>query len=125
MRHKVILFGEAEKGAYKTPHKVKELPQLMDRLGNPPPESEGLFYAVQALLYEREIVYFRVVEEGFSHPDYYFGIQYLEEKEKGIHALCLPKVGDPELLNAFQTLCQKHKSVLITTQKDLYDYLTS
>ncbi|MES2122361.1 MAG: hypothetical protein V4492_06245, partial [Chlamydiota bacterium] len=66
MRLKIFLFGEAEKGDYCTPFVCKSLPQLADTFGNPPEESRGLMYAVQAILYERELIYFRVKEEGFS-----------------------------------------------------------
>lgn len=127
MRHAMALFGEAEKGSFKAPHIVRELPQLIDRLGNPPPESKGLFFAVQALLFEREIIFFRVAEEGFSKLDYFNGLRYLEDREKTkrLSALCLPGVGDAEIIDASQSICLIHKSLLITTQKDLYDYLTS
>lgn len=126
MKQTIALFGAAEKGAFKIPYVVRELPQLMDQLGHPPEESEGLFYAVQALLYEREIIYFRVQEEGFSKVDYFTGLKLLEEKEpiSKITALCLPGVGDREILNLSRSICQIHKSFLITSQKDLYDYLT-
>jgi hypothetical protein len=127
MRYVLALFGEAEKGAFKTAHIVRELPQLVDRFGNPPEESEGLFFAVQALLFKREIIFFRVAEEGFSKLDYFSGLKTLEDQEKvhELHAICLPKVGDAEILAATQPICQLRKSFLITTQKDLYDYLTS
>ena len=127
MRHVVALFGEAEKGQYKTPYYLKALPQLMDYLGNPPPETEGLFFAIQALLYDREIIFFRVEDEGFSALDYFQGFKYLEDREKvkQVNALCLPGVGSLEILNASNGLCKIHKTHLITTQKDLYDYLTS
>ena len=124
MRHVVALFGEAEKGQYKKPYIVRELPQLVDLLGNPPPDSEGLFFAVQALLYERELVFFRVQNEGFSKADYYSGLKFLHDSPRPIHALCLPGVGDAELLDAFQPICSFHRSHIITSQKDLYDYLT-
>lgn len=123
MRHRIALFGEAEKGQCKKPYILKELPELIDHLGNPPPESEGLFFAIQALLFEREIIYFRVEDEGFSHADYFAGLNFLKEEAK-MHALCMPGVGDKELLDAFHPLCEKHQSQLIVTQKDLYDYLT-
>lgn len=123
--HTVALFGEAEKGAFRTPHVLRELPHLMDRLGNPPKESEGLFFAIQAILYSREIIFFRVEVEGFSPPDYYSGLKYLSENKQPVHALCMPGVGDPKILEATQTLCHTHNSFLITNQKDLYDYLTS
>ncbi len=127
MKHIVALFGEAEKGEFCIPHKLQELTQLVERLGHPPFESEGLFFAVQAILYNREILYFRVEQEGFNPDDYFSGFKYLENKElvNAMHALCLPGVGDPEILGATQSLCHVHKSFLITTQKDFYDYLTS
>ena len=124
MRHVIALFGEAEKGQFKKPYVFKELPQLVDHLGNPPPESEGLFFAIQALLYKREVIYFRVLEEGFSLIDYMYGLGALREV-KQLHALCMPGVSDRQILSASQVICNTHKSMLIATQKDLYDYLTS
>lgn len=123
MRHRIALFGEAEKGLCQKPYILKTLPELIDYLGNPPPESEGLFFAIQALLFEREVIYFKVTEEGFSHDDYLAGLAYLR-KEPKMDALCMPGVGDHELLNAFHPICEKHSGHLIVTQKDLYDYLT-
>jgi hypothetical protein len=125
MQQIVALFGESEKGAFKKPHVLCKLPQLYDLLGNPPQESEGLFFAVQAILYNREVIFFRVAEEGFSRPDYFLGLKYLEQKEKKISALCMPGVGNPEILAASQSVCDIHRSFLITNQKDLYDFLTS
>ncbi|HSX11039.1 MAG TPA: hypothetical protein VLF94_04920 [Chlamydiales bacterium] len=125
MQQIVALFGEAEKGVFKKPYVLRKLPQLYDLLGNPPHESQGLFFAVQAILYNREIIYFRVAEEGFSPPDYFTGLKYLEDKAKRITALCMPGVGNPEILTASQSVCEIHKSFLITNQKDLYDFLTS
>lgn len=125
MRHVMTIFGEAEKGQCRVPHFLKDLPQLVDLFGNPPEESEGLFFAIQALLFRRELIYFRVEQEGFSNPDYYVGLKYLEDKAHTVNALCLPGVGDPNILDATQAVCRAHKSFLITTQKDLYDYLTA
>ena len=124
MRHVVALFGESEKGQFKKPYVLTELPQLVDLLGNPPPESEGLFFAIQALLYKREVIYFRVLEEGFSRIDYLYGFGALREVKK-LHAICLPGVGDGEIITASHSICEIHKSHLISSQKDLYDYLTS
>lgn len=127
MKQIVALFGEAEKGAFKTPHILTRLPQLVDLLGNPPGESEGLFFAIQAILYNRDIIFFRVAEEGFSQLDYFSGLKYLgnREKVKQLNALCLPGVGNPEILSGSTEICHLYKSFLITNQKDLYDYLTS
>lgn len=127
MKQIIALFGEAEKGTYTTPHLVQRLPQLVDSLGNPPGDSEGLFFAVQAILYNREILFFRVAEEGFSRIEYMNGFKYLADREKvkQLHAICLPGVGDPEILAASETICHLHKGLLITNQKDFYDFLTS
>jgi hypothetical protein len=126
MGHVVALFGEAEKGQYHIPYHLKELPQLVDLLGHPPEESQGLFFAVQSLLFQRELIFFRVENEGFSVADYFNGLKVLEDKNKikRLHAICLPGVGDEELLKASQNVCEVHQSFLITTEKDLYDYLT-
>ena len=124
MKQIVALFGESEKGHFKTPHRLSHLPQLIDLLGNPPEHSEGLFFAIQAILYERDVIFFRVAEEGFSKLDYMIGFEQLRQ-EKKVHALCLPGVGDPEILTEFERLYQIHQSLLITSQKDLYDFLTS
>ena len=124
MRHTIALFGESEKGQFQKPYTLHELTELVDLLGNPPPESEGLFFAIQALLFKREIIYFRVEQEGFSIPDYMIGFKYLENVES-LSALCLPGVGDPLILEASAPLSELHKSHLISTEKDLFDFLRS
>jgi len=120
----LALFGEAEKGQFRKAYVLNELQQLADALGHPPKESQGIHFAVQALLYRRKLIYFRVEEEGFSVGDYLFGFKHLESVKK-LHALCMPGVGSLEILGASQNLCEKHKSILLTSQKDLYDYLTA
>ena|SRR5579871_4832897 len=126
MRRKIFLFGEAEKGEYCTPLLCKSLPQLAETFGNPPEESLGILYAVQALMYERELIFFRVKEEGFSIPDYMRGIRILENKEAfhDLAAICMPGVGDAGIIDATSPICSLYCTLLITTEKDLYDYLT-
>jgi hypothetical protein len=124
MRHVIALFGESERGQFQKGYVLKELPQLIDVLGNPPPESEGLFYAIQALLYQREVIYFRVLEEGFSKVDYFYGLKALREVRR-LDAICLPGVGDQEIIAASHSICSIHKGHLIASPKDLYDYLLS
>jgi hypothetical protein len=126
MRHTMFLFGEAEKGDLRTPIVCKSLPQLSDTLGNPPADSKGIFYAVQALLYKRDLIYFRVSEEGFSVGDYMHGIKILRNKElpHPIDVICLPGVGDTEIIESATHVCTLHNSILILDEKDLYDYLT-
>ena len=126
MPFKIFLFGEAEKGELCIPFACRSLSELAETFGNPPGESLGLIYAVQALMYERELIYFRVREEGFSTADYMKGIKFLEKKERveGLTAICMPGVGDAAILQATTPICSRHRTLLITTEKDLYDYLT-
>lgn len=124
----IVLFGEAEKGDFQTAYYCRDLTQLSDFLGEPPTkESQGLRFAIQALLYQRGVVFFRVREEGFSVHDYLFGLNFLENKEvfPSITALCLPGVGNSKIIEATLPVCETHKSILMFTERDLYDYLTS
>jgi len=123
----VALFGEAEKGEFHTPYYCKTLDQLCHFFGEPPSrDSRGLEFAIQALLYKRGVIYFRVHEEGFSLPDYMRGLNSLENKDlfPKISAIGLPGVGDGEIIEATSPICYLHKSFLIFSEGDLYDYLT-
>lgn len=125
-RQGIFLFGEAEKGEFCTPLVCKSLPHLAEAFGNPPEESLGISYAVQALLFERELIFFRVKEEGFSVRDYMRGIRLLKNREhfQGLSAICMPGVGDAAIIEATHPVCTLRSILLITTEKDLYDYLT-
>lgn len=122
----IALFGEAEKGEYKTAYFLESLSQLAEYLGHPPPQSFGLHCAVQALLYHRNILFFRVREEGYSFPDYLSGLHLLEIQDFSFHilAICLPGVGSGEIIHAMTPFCHSHHSVMIVNESDLYDYLT-
>ena len=123
----IAMFGEAEKRGFQFPCFVSSLQEMEEKLGNPPKGSIALYLAVQALLYQRDIVFFRVEEEGFSLDDYHMGLQVLQHNTsiKKINALCMPGVGDPSIIESTKDICLKHKSLLITSEQDLYDYLTS
>lgn len=128
MRHTIFLFGEAERGEFCTPMICKTLPQLAQVYGNPPQESQGLFYAIQSLMYERELIYFRISEEGFSYQEYMRGIKFLKDSQlkiPSLSAICMPGVGDQEILEATLPVCEHYRSLLIIGEKDLYDFLTN
>ena len=128
MGHIIALFGESERGDYKKAHFCQSLIDLANKLGEPPSqESQGLEFAIQALLFQRDVIYFRVHEEGFSTHDYIQGFNFLEDRKltPQISAICLPGVGSPEIIEATEPLLALHKGFLIVTEKDLYDYLTS
>ena len=123
----IFLFGAAEKGERCTPLHLVSLEHLLDILGHPPENSEGISYAVQALLFQHGLIYFRVAEEGFSTDDYIQGLKLLRQKplEKTLHAICMPGVGDQEIIQAATPICHMYQSILIISEKDLYDFLTA
>lgn len=127
MRNTVFLFGESEKGEFGRPLLCRSLVQLLDTLGNPPEESLGMSYAIQALLYNRELLFCRVKEEGFSVKDYIKGLKIIKNRSlvPQLQAILIPGVGDQEVVEAALKVCSLQKSLLILTEKDLYDYLTS
>ncbi|MFN0065921.1 MAG: hypothetical protein ACKVOH_06765 [Chlamydiales bacterium] len=128
MRYSIALFGEAEKGRFHTAYHCRSLTELSQHLGEPPhSECGGLAFAIQALLYKYEVVYFRVHEEGFSVDDYKSGLNFLKQKKNfpNINAVCLPGVGDKAILEETNPICVLYNSFLIITERDLYDFLTS
>src|SRR5579872_1379683 len=110
-RPAIFLFGEAEKGEFCTPIYCKSLTQMVDILGHPPQESRAIHFAVQTLLYEREIIFFRVKEEGFSKEDYMRGLKLLQKHEvfASLNAICMPGVGDFEIIKATHPVCDLYK----------------
>jgi hypothetical protein len=125
--HTIALFGEAEKGDYSKAYYCQTLPQMLDCLGNPPPESKGLYFAVQSILLDYSVLFFRVREEGFSQQDYFLGLAFLKKQKlfTRIMGICAPGVGNGEIINEILPICHNYRSILITSEADLYDYLTA
>lgn len=126
-KNPIFLFGAAEKGPFGKPLRCSSLSELFDLCGTPPEGSEGITYATQALLYNRELLFFRVEEEGYSEENYKQGLKLLckTRLEFNLSAICMPGLGDKELIDAASQICTLHRSFLILGQKDFYDYLTA
>ena len=124
MHHTIALFGEAEKGEFSSLHHINTLDHLSDLLGNPPDDTKGLYLAVQSILFSYDLIYIRVKDEGFSTRDYLSGLKQLRKLSSPIMAIGLPGVGDDLIIEAGAEVCSLHKSMLLTTEQDLYDYLT-
>jgi len=126
MSSRIFLFGEAEKGDICTPYRLKTPIELYETFGHPPEDSQGINYAIHTLMSGRELIFFRVKEEGFSGEDYVKGIRLLENQGSKLKlaAVCIPGVGDKEIIESLTPFCKRHKSILILSEKDLYDYLT-
>lgn len=126
MKGTIFLFGAAEKGAACQPISLSSLEELLLKLGHPPAESEGIHYAIQSILYQHGLIYFRVAEEGYSYGDYMLGLKWLKKTPLYPHlsAICLPGVGDEDLIQSATSICLQQRCLLILSEKDLYDYLT-
>lgn len=124
----IVFFGEAERGEFCRGYCCHSLGELLDNLGQPPPLSRGLYYAIQALLYHRELLFFRVQEEGYSYQDYFRGLRWLGQggiSSSAVAALCAPGVGDETILAVMHPICLHFHCLLLTNESDLYDYLTT
>jgi hypothetical protein len=121
----MAVFGEAEKGDFQRGYSCHTLPQLVDFLGNPPRNSLGLYFAVQALLFKRKIIFFRVKEEGYSLNDYLAGMHQLQSYQELIHleAVGIPGVGNTEIIQALNPICHRYHSILFITEMDFFDYM--
>ena len=127
MKKVAFLFGEAEKGEFCSPSYCKSLEQLAAVFGEPPKESKGLYFAIQALLLGREVFFYRVQEEGFSSCDYHMGLSLLEKEARApqIGALFMPGMADAKVIDRASTMCLQNKSLLVITAEDLFDFLCS
>ncbi|MCF7806258.1 MAG: hypothetical protein K9M07_02950 [Simkaniaceae bacterium] len=123
----IVLFGEAERGSFHTLHYLKTLPQLNETLGNPTENSQAMDIAIQLLMYQRNLVFIRVQEEGYSLKDYMIGLKMIEDDQSiwNLAAIALPGVGDELILNECTQVCEKKRCIMIGSEKDLYDYLTN
>ena len=121
----IALFGESEKGPYDIPILCRNLSDLYSMLGQPPADSRGLLYAIQALHYQNQLLFIRVREEGYSVGNYLNGAKMLIKDVPPLKAVCAPGVGDSHLIGTLVEICTLYHSILIMNQWDLYDYLVS
>lgn len=126
MRNIIALFGEAEKGRFDVAHFCHSLTDLYDQLGEGTTSLAGISLAAQALMYQYDVLFFRIKEEGFHIDSYFFGLHFLNTQThlKQLAAIILPGVGDQYIIEASRLLCQKHHSLLLFLDQDLYDLLT-
>jgi len=123
----IALLGESEIGKFHHPYFFRSLEHLATTLGNPPLNSQGIDFAIQAIMYERDVIFFRVEEEGYSLDDYMKSLKIIKNKKliKKLDAICIPGLSDKKIISKIDPICKFHRSIIITTQKDLFDYLLS
>lgn len=123
----LFLFGASERGEKGAFVYLSSIEELLHHFGHPPENSEGIPYAIQGLLFKHDLIFFRVEDEGFSTDDYLHGLKLLKQKppKTRLNAICMPGVGDQTIIQAALPICHMHSSVLVVSEKDLYDYLTA
>ncbi|WP_213358227.1 hypothetical protein [Chlamydiifrater phoenicopteri] len=124
MRPTVALFGEAGKGCFDAAYLCHTPMDLCTHLGHS--NSCGISLAIKTLMYNYSVVYFRVKEEGYSIEHYFYGIHFLNTQNsiKNIIAIALPGVGDDNIIEALCSTCKRYSSLLLFSEKDLYDLFT-
>ncbi len=122
----VAVFGESERGDYCRPYSCHTMNQLYETFGQPVPETVGIHFAVQVLMHDFSLIFYRVREEGYSLQDYFEGLWQVENHpvESELSAIGLPGVGNGEVIESVASICAIHHSILIMSESDLYDYLT-
>lgn len=123
----IFLFGASEKGVFRTPIHLYTIEELFNRLGSMPTHTEGIYYAIQALLFEKNLIFYRIEEEGSNLEDYRQGIRLLKQQpfQTTLSAICMPGMSDEEIVHEILPICYMYQSLLVVSEKDLYDYLTS
>lgn len=126
MKDVVTIFGESEKGPLGTLLSIDSLPKLAEALGVPTENSVGVHLAVQTLMSNKIVLFYRVTEEGSNIAEYTRGLKLLQELDMpSLVALALPGIGDPEIQHLAKTLCKAKHSILIVNQRDFYDIMTT
>lgn len=125
MVQRIFLFGESERGPMRTPFFCRSIDELEERCGNAPEGSFGVDLAVHVLLCNKELVFFRVQEEGCCQEEYLYGLKSISAEFLPIMAIGIPGVGDYKIIEATASVCLTHNAIFILTDKDLYDYLAS
>jgi hypothetical protein len=122
----ILIFGESKGGDFQKPLLFRTLPELSQSLGEPAKNSSGIHLAVQALLCNQNVLYYKISEEGSNPDQYLLGFKHLEKypPEIPISATLLPGVSSPEILTLANHFISHTNSLLLFTEKDLYDLLT-
>lgn len=119
-RISVAVFGQASKGETSNVYTINSHQELFCKIGDAPEGSKGIQYALEALDYGRRVYFIPVREEGCNSAEYYVALPRLFNL--GIDAVYIPGGGSFRLI---EDLLQKLKAVILISESDAYDYLTS
>ena len=123
----LFVFGQAQKGVLCRPTLCRSAQELFQTFGHPPEETQGILFALRAVLLNQMCIFFRVKEEGFSVQDYLLGLHILKSQWDHIQlqAIGLPGVGDIQLIEQTEIICHKKKTLLVINEQDLFDFLSN
>jgi hypothetical protein len=123
---KIVIFGKASNAKPGKFYKIKDLEQLLDKIGMPIDETVGVHLAVQTLLYKYPVLFYPVIEEGTSKKCYDDGMKKLVKSKMAneIIAIVMPGFGSRPVLDQALDLCAEKKCVLILNEEDFYDFLS-
>lgn len=126
MKDIVTIFGESEKGPLGVLLSVDSLPFLAESFGSPTENSVGIHLAIQTLMSDKIVLFYRVTEEGVDKNEYARGLKLLEGLDlPALAALALPGIGDLEIQHLAKNVCKLKHSILIVNERDFYDLMTN
>lgn len=123
----IAIFGEAEIGSFKSLITLNSIPELTDKLGRPTKKGIGIHMAIQAILYDREILYYRIPnEEEPSCKEYLHGLNLLGRSTfiNPLVAIALPAVNHRDILYRAKHLCHHCKILFLPNERDLYNFIS-
>lgn len=121
----IACFGQTSKGRFGQPYYLKNAKSILSILGKVPEDTLGMPFALEMLKAHKDILFFRVAEEGLSLDDYLRGLQFLKKNciQKRLLGIYLSGCFDKEVVSLAVRICNWHKSILLATQKEMIDYL--
>lgn len=124
-RKSIVIFGESTKGEFLNLFPIRTLPDLSTFLGGPTSSGIGIHMAIQSLLFEKEVLFIKVFEEGYDLDHYSLGLKEIDRNpDLLIDAIALPGAGSNEIVKKASLLAKKKKAFIVLTEKDLYDFMT-
>ena len=122
----ILIFGESKEGEFHKFLFLKTLPDLAEALGEPTETGLGVHIAIQSILSNRDVLFYKVKEEGFHADHYLLGFKQLENEfhSTPLAAIALPGVSSANILELASSLCNQHRSIILFNEKDLYDLMT-
>jgi hypothetical protein len=122
----ILIFGESTNGELYKLLYLSSLQDISRALGEPSATGLGVPIAIQAMLSNHLVLFYTLKEEGVNFDHYQLGFKKLEKDLPllPIEAIAIPGVSSRDILELATPFCNKHKSIILFSEKDLYDLKT-